>query len=306
MQESPRRGWMHLFIALGVVWGTSFLFIETALTVLTPQGSTFWRTALGAFALLGYLVATKSFPRPRDITWTFLWRVSVVGVLLSVIPALLFAFAQERVTTIVASVVNSATPIATAVVILLAFRQELLSLGQTLGIMLGAVGALIALGFEAGNLGENDPLAVIALIGAIFCYGVGIPFSHKYVLPLGVPAKTMATFQVGTAAVILAPIYFLQSEPLFRAVPDGAVIIQIVLLGCVGTGFAYIWNFDLIDRAGSAVAATVTYPILLVSLAIGWLVLQEPFSWRLPLGALLVAAGSAVTQWRRVPARTLR
>jgi len=306
MQESPRRGWMHLFIALGVVWGASFLLIETALTVLSPQGSTFWRTSLGAIALIFYLVVTRSVPRPRDISWTFLWRVSVVGILLSVIPALLFAFAQERVTTIVASIVNSATPIATAVVILLAFREELLSAGQTLGIMLGATGALIALGIEPGNLGDNDPLAVLALIGAIFCYGVGIPFSHKYVLPLGVPTKVMATFQVGTAAVVLAPIYFLQTEPLFRATPDASTIIQILILGCVATGFAYIWNFELIDRAGSAVAATVTYPILLISLVIGWLVLQEPFSWKLPLGAALVAAGSAVMQWRRAPSRTLR
>jgi drug/metabolite transporter (DMT)-like permease len=292
------NSWLHLYIGLGLIWGASFSFVEAALTITTPAGSTFWRTLLGAFALVGYLVATKAWPRRKDLTWTFIWRIGLVGLLFSVIPALLFAFAQERATTVVSSIINSATPIATLIVMLIAFRDELPTLRQTSGILVGLIGALIALGIQPGSIGENDPLAVAALVGAIFCYGIGIPFSHKYILPLAVPTKTVATFQVSIAALFLAPIYFFQSEPLFSAVPDAWVITQILLMGIIGTGFAYIWNFDLIDRAGSALASSVSYPTLLVSLVIGWLVLREPFSWQLPIGGLLVVIGSAITQWR--------
>lgn len=298
IKKLKASGWIHLYVALGLIWGASFSFVEAALTITSPAGSTFWRTLLGAIALVGYLIATKSFPRPADLTWTFVWRIGFVGFLLSVIPALLFAFAQERVTTVVSSIINSATPIATLVVMLIAFRDELPTLRQTSGILVGLVGALVALGVQPGSLGQNDPLAVAALAGAIFCYGIGIPFSHKYILTLGVPTRTMATFQVSIAAVFLAPIYFLQSEPLFTAIPDAWVITQILLMGFIGTGFAYIWNFNLIERAGSAIASSVSYPTLLVSLVIGWLVLQEPFSWKLPVGAALVVIGSAITQWR--------
>lgn len=299
MASKPKsKGWLHLYVGLGLIWGASFSFVEAALTVTTPAGSTFWRTLLGALALIGYLLATRSFPNLTELGWRFIWRIGVVGILLSVVPALLFAFAQERVTTVVSSIINSATPIATLIVMLIAFRDELPTLRQTTGIFVGLIGALVALGISPGSLGDNDPLAVLALVGAIFCYGIGIPFSHKYILPLGVPTKTMATFQVGIAALFLAPIYFLQPEPFFTAIPDAWVITQILLMGLIGTGFAYIWNFDLIDRAGSAIASSVSYPTLVVSLVIGWIVLQEPFSWKLPIGALLVVIGSAITQWR--------
>lgn len=297
---------MHLYVLLGLIWGASFSFVEAALTVTSPAGSTFWRTLLGAIALVGYLLATNKFPKPSQISWMFVWRIGIVGLLLSVIPALLFAFAQERATTVVSSIINSATPIATLIVMLIAFRDELPTYRQTLGILVGLVGALVALGVQPGSLGENDPLAVAALVGAIFCYGVGIPFSHKYILPLGVPTETMATFQVAIATVFLAPVYFLQQGPLFTAMPDAWVITQILLMGFIGTGFAYIWNFKLIERAGSAIASSVSYPTLLVSLIIGWLVLQEPFSWKLPIGALLVVIGSAITQWRPAASRAPR
>ena len=307
MSQKPRTTkWMHLYVLLGLIWGASFSFVEAALTVTSPAGSTFWRTLLGAIALVGYLLATNRFPKPSQISWTFVWRIGFVGLLLSVIPALLFAFAQERATTVVSSIINSATPIATLIVMLIAFRDELPTYRQTLGILVGLVGALVALGVQPGSLGENDPLAVAALVGAIFCYGVGIPFSHKYILPLGVPTETMATFQVAIATVFLAPVYFLQQEPLFTAIPDAWVITQILLMGFIGTGFAYIWNFKLIERAGSAIASSVSYPTLLVSLIIGWLVLQEPFSWKLPIGALLVVIGSAITQWRPAASKALR
>jgi drug/metabolite transporter (DMT)-like permease len=306
VQKRKSKSWLHLYIVLGLIWGASFSFVEAALTITSPAGSTFWRTFLGALALFGYLVVTRALPRVGEISWTFVWRIGFVGLLLSVVPALLFAFAQERVTTVVSSIINSATPIATLIVMLLAFRDELPTLRQTSGILVGLVGALIALGIQPGSLGENDPLAVLALVGAIFCYAIGIPFSHKYVLPLGVPTKTMATFQVGIATVILAPIYFFQPEALFTAVPNTWVVVQILIMGFIGTGFAYVWNFDMIERAGSAIASSVSYPTLLVSLVIGWLVLKEPFSWQLPIGAVLVVIGSAITQWRPAASKAPR
>ena len=297
--KSQKTGWLGQYLALGLIWGASFSFITAGLTVTSPTGTTFWRCLLGALALWGYLAFSGKLPKREDISLALIGRLGLLALLLNVIPGWLFSFAQERVTTITASILNSATPIATIIVMLVAFRDELPTKTQFAGISIGLVGALVGLGVTPSSFGVNDPIGVLAIVVAIFCYGLAIPFSHKYVLPMKVSIETMATFQVSIAVIVLAPVYFFASGALFTQIPNAWVVIQMLLMGIVGTGFAYIWNFNVIQRAGSAIASSVSYPTLLVSLIIGWLALGEPFSWKLPIGAVLVAVGSAVTQWRR-------
>jgi len=66
--------------------------------------------------------------------------------LLNVFPGVLFAYAEVRVTSILAGIINAATPLATLIVILLLFRDEKPKNYQLLGLLFGAVGAAISQG----------------------------------------------------------------------------------------------------------------------------------------------------------------
>jgi len=287
-----RKSWLPAYLALGLVWGCSFIFIKLGLEFLTPFGVAFVRCALGAITLLIVVKLMKiNLPKEKS-TWYKLW---VVAMLLNVAPGILFAYAQLHVTSVLAGIINATTPLATLVVMLIAFREEKLKAEQIYGLLLGGLGVLVVLGAWQG-IGDNQLTGVIALLIAVTCYGISFPYSKRNIIPLGLKPEAAATTQLLMAAITLLPFYLYDgiSQDNYRPVN----IFAMLALGILGSGFAYIWNFSIIAAAGSSIASSVTYLTPVVAVFVGWLFLGEVIVWHEPVGALLVILGAAVSQGR--------
>jgi len=127
-------------------------------------------------------------------------------------------------------------------------------------------------------------------------YGAGFTYLRRHVSPRGVPALPVATVQVGLAAVIaLALVPWTAAAPV-RLTP--AVVGNVLALGALGTGAAYIWNTGIVAAWGAAIASTVTYLIPVVGVILGVTVLSEPFTWNEPTGAVIVILGILIAQDR--------
>lgn len=287
-----QKSWLPAYLALGLVWGCSFIFIKLGLEFLTPFGVAFGRCALGAFALVVYAKAKNiALPTNKSI-WMKLW---VVALLLNVIPGILFAYAEVHVTSVLAGIINATTPLATLIVMLLAFRQEKIRSEQVYGLIVGGIGVLVVLGIWNG-IGDNQLTGVIALLAAVTCYGISFPYTRKNIIPLSLRPEALATTQLITAAATLLPFYLYDgiAEDKYELGP----VLAMIALGVFGSGFAYIWNFSIIAAAGSSIASTVTYLTPVVAVFVGWLFLGENISWHEPAGALLVIIGAAWSQGR--------
>jgi len=287
-----RKSWLPAYIALGVVWGCSFIFIKLGLEFLTPFGVAFGRCALGAITL-SIVVKIKKIKLPSDkSTWRKLW---ILAMLLNVIPGILFAYAEVHVTSVLAGIINATTPLATLIVMLIAFREEKLKVEQIIGLIIGAIGVMVVLGIWQG-VGENQLTGVIALLIAVTCYGISFPYTVRNIIPLGLKPEAAATTQLIMAAITLLPFYLFDgiSQDYYRP----ATFFAMLALGILGSGIAYIWNFSIIAAAGSSIASSVTYLTPVVAIIVGWVFLGEALSWYEPVGALLVIIGAAISQGR--------
>jgi drug/metabolite transporter (DMT)-like permease len=286
------RAWLPGFIALGVVWGSSFLFIEWALQAFTPIGVAFLRGALGSLSLLGFALALKVELPTKLTEW---WHISVVAILLNAAPGFLFAFGQQYVTSVMAGILNATTPLMTLLVMTVIFRSEKVNANQLVGLTIGFIGVALVSGVIHG-LGENKFVGVAALLGATFCYGLSFPYARHFVTPLRYSNTALAAAQVTGSAVILLP--FALVGGVVSAPLSATPIIGVVLLGVLGTGFAYIWNYRNMKLAGSAIASSVTYITPVVAAVLGVAFLGEHLTWDQLAGGLLVLLGAAMIQNR--------
>jgi len=281
------------FVLAGIVWGSSFLFMKVALVGLSPAQVAWSRLILGALTL-GLFVALRRETLPRSIkVWA---HMTVLAISFCVVPFLLFSWAQQYVTSGLASIYNATTPIMTAIMAGLLFRVERLKLVQIAGILVGILGVMVIIAPWQGLDLNQSLVAQFAILGATACYGFSLAYMRKFVSNSGMTALVFSFLNIGIAAaimIVLTPFVALAPVAL-----DPWIVGSVVLLGCLGTGVVYIWNQNTLRAWGPTRASTVTYITPVVGVALGILILGEEVSWNEPVGAIVVFLGILLAQDR--------
>lgn len=298
------------FLAMGIVWGASFLFMKVALEGVAFGQVAWSRLVLGGLTL-GIIVLVmrprvvsasgergRVLPR-QPIVWLHFTVIAISG---CVVPHMLFAWAELHVSSSLASIYNAVTPITTALMATLAFRVERLVAAQWAGVVAGIVGVLVIIGPWQYAALTGSLLGQLACLGAAVCYGFTFGYTRKFLSTRPIAPATFAFLNIGIAGAImlvLTPVIAWQPVQL-----DPAIVGSLLTLGVLGTGLAYIWNINVLRAWGPTNASTVTYVTPVVGVALGVLLLGERFSWHEPVGAVLVLLGILLAQGRlRLPRR---
>ncbi len=288
------QGWIAVqFVLTGIIWGSSFLFMKVALVGLSPAQVAWSRLILGALTL-GLFVVLRRDSLPRSLA---VWgHMTVLAISFCVVPFLLFSWAQQYVTSGLASIYNATTPLMTAVMAGLLFRVERLKLVQIGGILVGILGVMVIIAPWQGLDLNQSLIAQFAILGATACYGFSLAYMRRFVANSGMSALMFSFLNIGIAAAIMAAL-----TPAIALTPvalDPWIIGSVILLGCLGTGVAYIWNQNTLRAWGPTRASTVTYITPVVGVALGIVVLGEHISWNEPVGAIVVFFGILLAQDR--------
>jgi len=282
--------WQTSFVLLSTIWGASFMFIKIGLEDLDPLEVAFARCALGAVTLLLLLVITgERLPRGAEI-----WRhLIVLSLLFNAVPFALFSFGEQHVSSAVAGIWNAAAPLFTALFAMLTLPEERPTQARLAGLMVGFAGVLAVLAPWRG-LGGPSLLGNLLCLGAPLCYGVAWPYMRKHLV-----GRSESLTSLMAAQVLLGSLELALVTPFFSSVPDHLglkVVAAMVALGALGTGLAYLLNFDVVRRASATTASLVTYLVPLFATLFGVTLLNEGLTWNEPVGALVIILGVAVSQ----------
>lgn len=308
--------WQVKFLLLAGIWGSSFLLMKIGLRSLVPLQITGLRILAGTIVLVGLLSLTRGrLPRERRV-WAHLM---VSGFFLGTLPFTLFAASEERISSALAGIGNATTPLATVVFSLVLLPAERLPARKLAAVLAGFAGVLVILQ-PWESLGRPDPLGFAMTLVAGASYGLGWTYVRRTLATADLGGLAMPTAQLMASSVqvvlVLGAWWALNRDGFaapWSVRPDATAgsplgpLVAVLALGVVGTGLAYMLQFDVVRAAGPTVGTTVTYLIPIVSVLLGVALLHERLAWPQVLGAAIVLASAVVIGMparRRVAAPT--
>ena len=278
---------LGLLVALSAIWGSSFLFIKVGVEELEPAVVVCGRLVVGALVLLPVVIARGGVSGLRAM----LVPIAVLGALNNALPYWLLSFAETRIDSGLAAVIQAAAPIFT---VLLAIRidpsQRVTGL-RLVGVGLGFVGVALLVGVQEGG----ELLGAVAVVGTALCYAVSVLYAGRAIRSFSPLDVSIGQLSVG--ALLTLPAALLQWP---AETPSAKVVGAVLVLGVLGTGVAYLLYFALIVRAGASRAILVTYLVPAFALVYGSLILDEPVTASALAGLALILGGTTLATGGRI------
>jgi drug/metabolite transporter (DMT)-like permease len=274
-----------LLALIGLMWGSSFIFVAEGLEAFGPGLVTLLRVVLGTATVAVAAGARRSLARED---WG---RVALLGLVWMAVPLLLFPIAQQWIASSLAGMLNGAMPLFSALTAALLLRRAP-RLVQRIGLLLGFAG-VVAISWPATQGASASTLGALLVIFATVLYGIAanlaVPLQQKYgALPVVLRAQLVALVAVLPFGV--------------AAIPDSTFswssALAMVPLGVGGTGLAFLAMANLVGRAGATRGAVAIYSIPVVATILGIAVRNEPVEAVQLVGLALVLAGAWLTSRR--------
>lgn len=283
-----------LLILLGSIWGASYLFIKIGGESIPPITFVMGRVGLAGITLfLIALLRREELPSWRAPVWRWLWAM---GLLNSVIPYTLITWGETRVSSGLAAILVGAMPIFTVLLAHWLTQDEKITPLKAGGIASGFLGVVILFLPDVLQGATFNLVGGLAILLAAVSYAFASIQARKHLK--GFPHVTVALGQMLTASAILIPASLLLDQP-WTLQPTVPSLVSLLILAVVGTAFAYLMYYWLIEHVGATRTSLVTYISPVIAVFLGVLVLNETLDWTTFVGLLLIVAGVGLVTRKR-------
>lgn len=284
-----------VFIVLGLIWSSSFLWIKIGVQEIGPMALTAFRMLFGALtaAAIGVYLKVRW---PSDLrTWNIF---AILGPASLAIPIFFISWGEQTIDSAVASILNATVPLFTIFIAHIFLQDDKMTVQKVLGLLIGFAGVVVLMSEDLMGGARTSLLGQAAVIlASLFYAGSGV-FARKYtqhvngIVRGAMPLITSSLFMWAIGPLAERPFEF-PSLPL--------TWVAVLWLGVLGSGIAVIMLYYLIHEIGPTRTSMVTYLFPVGGVILGVIFLDEHLSWQLVAGTVLIISSLAVVNLKLKP-----
>lgn len=281
------------FIALGIIWSSSFLWIKIGVQEASPTVLVAFRMLFGALTAVAVAVYQK-LEWPRD--WQTWKTYLILGPTSLAIPIFLISWGEQSIDSAVASILNATVPLFTLVIAHYFLHDDKMTVQKVVGLLTGFAGIVILLLQDLMGIEQSSIIGEGAVILASLFYAGSVVYARKATAHVQGAIRGAAPLLI--AALFMWTVALITEKPF--AMPQLPITwVAALWLGILGSGVAMILNYYLLHEIGPTRTVLVTYTFPPVGVLLGVIFLNESLTWQLFVGGFLVVASLIIVNWKK-------
>ena len=285
------KNWL-LVISLGIIWGSSFLFVEILLNNINPLMIVFLRVSIASIILISFCIYKNI---NLNLKLNDYYNISVMSLLNNVIPFLLIVYGQKTTTGGLASIINSSTAFFSIILASILISEEKLNFSRIIGVIIGVVGVIITIGYdnliELNEEGIGPYYILLATISYSFA-GIWAKVKMKNISSL-----LSATGMTSISAILLFPIVIIYHQEQFYLI-DQMVFKNAMLYALCCSVFAYLIYFKILETTGAGNLLICTIIVPASAFILNYVVLGEQILSKEIFGIIIISIGLIILDGR--------
>ena len=285
------KNWL-LVISLGIIWGSSFLFVEILLNNINPWMIVFLRVSIASVILISFCIYKNI---NLNLKLNDYYNISVMSLLNNVIPFLLIVYGQKTTTGGLASIINSSTAFFSIILASILISDEKLNYSRIIGVIIGVLGVIITIGYD--NLIEfnEEGIGPYYILLATISYSLaGIWAKVKM---KNISSLLSATGMTSISAILLFPIVMIYNQEQFYLI-DQKVLNNAILYALSCSVFAYLIYFKILETTGAGNLLICTIIVPASAFILNYILLGEQILSKEIFGIIIISIGLIILDRR--------
>jgi drug/metabolite transporter (DMT)-like permease len=289
------KHWL-VFILLGAIWSSSFMWIKIAVREVGPITLVAFRVLFGLLFGIAVILIQRVRLQGSFREWSPLLLLGITNV---AIPFFLISWGEQSIDSAVAAILDATVPLFTILIAHYLLRDDKMTWPKVLGLLIGFAGVIILMSKDIGA-SFGSLLGQLAVVLASAFYAGSAVFARR--TTEDTPGILRSAGPLVSATVVMWLATFIVERPV--VIPRlGITWIALLFLGILGSGLAFVMAYYLIHEIGPTRTSMVTYLFPLGGVILGVAFLNEELSWQLLVGAVLIILSLLVANWQ--PSRPL-